>query len=232
MILFYINKFLNKINILIFILFIPYIFFTFSNSIYVPGHDEANQIEAALYFSNNCIFSFSNVIPNDFSSRNFKFQNEWPIGFPILLLLFLKLNIKQFLALKIIKMLLFFSTMFIWNKIISISIKDNIKKNIFVIILFLILILISQSMTDFIVTFLFSIIFYLLQKYHNHYDNYFYHFKISFLIGLAFIFKYSSVFILPSTILYILCFNRVTPYKKLKYIAIHFFIFLLFFIFL
>ncbi len=217
----------NNIILLIFIL--PYIYFTFSNSIYIPGHDESNQIEAALCYYNNGTFSYSSSIPYDLSSNYFKFQNEWPIGFPGLLVLLLKLNFKLFFALKFIKLFSFLSTIFIWCKISFTYLRNNVRKIFFQIILVITLILISQSMTDLIITLLFSIIIYLLQQIESKSEDLFFHIKLGFICGIAFVIKYSSIFIFPSIILFFFIHKRRFSFKNLKFILLQGIIFSLFF---
>ena len=220
-----------KFNILIIsILLLPYIFTFLSTTIYLPGSDESKQIEAALYFINNGELFYSNLNINNISAFSWKFQNEWPFGYSFLLIVFLYFLKNIFITLKIIKLTFILLNIYSWTKISNNILKYNLSKYLFTVILVLITILISESVTDLIITYILSLIISITILLNNNRNKMIYYLKLGILCGIAFSFKYSSIFLLPSILCILLYINFSFYLKNLKYIFIIISIFFAFFL--
>lgn len=221
-------KYLLDFKFYILLLLLPYIIFTFKHTIYLPGQDEANQIEATLRFIESGSFSFSWVVPVDISNPLFTFQNNWPLGFPVLLFIFLKIFNNLFLTLKIIKIILILINVYNWLLVYESIFINKIKKFFYTNLIVILTLVISQSTTDLISTiFLSYLILYLFRIQIQNKFNYISTLIIGLICGISFYFKYSSVIFLPSIILYILIFDSSSIFEKIKKTSIMSFVFVL-----
>lgn len=210
------------------ILFSPVFYLFVKYDIILFGQDESNQIEAAYRYYYTKQFTFSGPIKEFLESNTFIFQNSWPFGYSFLIYIFLLFFNNIFLVVKLIKILLIFVNIFIWNSLSDIYFENKHKKYYYDILVVLLTLIFSTSTTDLISTIFFGLIIYFLLFSKNRFRT----IVVGFICGFAFLFKFSIVFVLPSICIYY-CFNNWTN-KKLLFRNIFLLIssFLPFFIFI
>lgn len=206
-------------NIYLFFI-LSYIIVLFSNT-YLPTYDESYQIEAALRYLYFSKFEYSWNLPKDLSIQKFDYSTAWPIGYPAIIFLFLKLNITLSTILISIKTFLIFSNLFLWIKISYLEITELMFKNYFKILFSIFIITISNSTTDMIVVLFFGLITKKILS-QNLITNYKIFFYIGFLLSISFFFKYTTIFLYPSLLMYFLFLNYK---KKIKSIFFKLFLF-------
>jgi hypothetical protein len=193
------NTFIYNNNFLIkFILFIPTLYLYFNNDIILFGQDETNQIESAFRFLYTHQFTYTGNIKGLITENSFIFQNAWPFGYSLLIYIFLLFSNNIFLVIKIIKILLIFINIYCWSKIAKHFISCISILFYYDLIIILLTIIFSISTTDLISTIFTGIISYLILISKSRYKDFF----VGFSLSIAFIFKYSIIFILPSLIIY------------------------------
>ena len=201
-------------NIYLFFI-LSYILILISNS-YLPNYDESYQIEAALRYFYFSKFEYSWNLPKDLSLQKFDYSIAWPFGYSALIFLFLKLKISLNATLITIKIILIFSNLFIWQKISLLEISEIKFINYFKILFSIFIITISNSTTDMIVVLFFGIITnkILSPKFTIQYLNFTH---LGCLLAISFIFKYTTIFLYPSLLIYFIFSNYKERINNILY---------------
>lgn len=195
------------------ILLAPFLYYLLSIRSYIPGYDEAFQIEASIRLSEGYGNTYSYLVNKDLSIPNFSFQNAWPIGYSFSLgsLIFFGLPLDY--ALKLLKLTIIVTAIFAWLRLSSFYIKNIWLKVIFASFITGYVIKYAQSVTDMIIVLFLAVFSILLLVRNEHgttirFSNWHKYtrdpFTIGLLIGIMLLFKYSSIFIAASCALYII----------------------------
>jgi hypothetical protein len=210
------KKFLVEITVILIVIIIGLT--TYLNKSYIPGSDEARQIESAIYLKNGYGLVTPIKFSDKYSSRDFGelntrikgetkefiYQTNWPPGYSLLIVLFLSIGFLPLTAGLIVKIL---CTLIALGGLISLArqLFQTLSFRLFYIILIssFIYIYYKVSPSDLLILGFFCYITKIIFSQTDLGKDKKYCINIGILIALSIAFKYSAIFILLFAFLYI-----------------------------
>lgn len=185
---------------------------------YQPTWDESFQIEAANRLLINNSYDSSWVLPTDLSKPTFKYLTAWPIGYSFLIYICLALGFNIKFSLIFIKILFIGLNLLIWSKASANFLINRRSKLFFKIIFSFVLIVDSISTTEIVLMSIFGGITCLV--FNENLPKIKLYLYLGILLSIAFIFKYTAVVLIFSTLVYLIF--ELNEIKNYKYILLKF----------